>query len=158
MHQYIKDNKLNVATSVSCVLTKKTVGIQDKVRELFDEYVDDIIFIPVMLDKLKYDKQFADEYQLIDDSTATINEEYICPMLFDTMYINASLEVLPCCDAYQIVNGGFYDLKEDFNLEAAWNSSMYLKYRNIFLNGDDDKGTACENCLLRMKGVQRYFY
>lgn len=154
MSEYIRDNSLKVATSLSCVITKKTLGIQEGVKNLFGEYVDDILFIPVMLNRLNYDKTFEEEYGLIDDSQATINPEYVCPMLFDTMYINANLEVVPCCDAYDD-NCVFYDLKQDFNLENAWKCNAYQKYRNIFLRNGDDKGTICEKCMLRMKGVER---
>lgn len=154
MNKYIKENNLNVATSISCVITKKTLGIQAKIREIFGELVEDILFIPVMLDRLKKDEDFIQEYQIMDDSDSEINKDFICPMLFDTMYISANLEVMPCCEAYDD-DCFFYDLKEDFDLEKAWNCNTYQKYRSIFLHGADDKGTICENCILRMKGAGR---
>lgn len=153
MRQYINKNQLNVATSISCVLTKRTLGIQDRIRELFALYVDDILFIPVMLGRLNCDQQYIDENQLIDESKAEINRDFVCPMLFDTMYINANLEVVPCCEAYDD-NCFFYDLKQEFNLEKAWNSSEYKRYRNIFLNKESGVGTICERCNLRMRGVK----
>ena len=75
-------------------------------------------------------------------------------MLFDTMYINANMEVVPCCEAYD-TDCVFYDLNKDFSLANAWNSSRYQQYRNIFLNHEEGVGTICEKCTLRMKGVQR---
>lgn len=155
MHQYILDNSLKVATSISCVLTKKTADIQNQIRETFGEYVDDILFIPVMLNRLKCGQDFIEKYQMIDDSKAQVNPNFICPILFNTMYINANLEVVPCCDAYH-ENCSFYDLKENLDLEAAWRSDKFIKYRNIFLKGADDNGTVCENCMLRKKGVERF--
>ena len=116
--------------------------------------MDDILFIPVMVNRLKTDESFLAEHRLLDESNAKINAEFICPMLFDTMYINADLEVVPCCDAYDD-NCSFYDLKKDFDLEHAWNCGEYRRYRDIFLKGADDKGTICEKCMLRMKGVER---
>lgn len=154
MHEYIQENNLKVATSLSCVITKKTIGIQDKIKEVFGSYVEDILFIPVILTRLNCDSKFVEEYQIIDDAYAEINKDYICPMLFDTMYINANLEVIPCCDAYDD-NSVFFDLKKEFDLEKAWKSEKYKRYRNIFLKSASDKGTICEKCVLRMKGVER---
>lgn len=156
MHNYINDNSLNVATSISCVITKKTMGIQKKIKEIFGEYVEDILFIPVMLQRLRCDEEFIRDYQIIDDSETEMKSDFICPLLFDTMYINANLEVVPCCEVYD-KNYVFYDLKHDFNLKNAWNSEKYKEYRNLFLNQGTLSNTICENCTLRMKGIERFF-
>ena len=155
MHDYIMENKLKVATSISCVWTKKTIEIRESFKNLFGKYVDDIIFIPVMMSWLSYDEAFWKEIQLIDDSKAEINEDFVCPMLFDTMYINANMQVVPCCDAYH-GDISFFDLKEELNLEKAWNSEIASIYRNIFLKHTDDTETICKNCLLRKKGLDRF--
>lgn len=155
MHHYIKDNSLKVATSISCVITKKTLGIQEDFRRLFGEYVDDILFIPVMLQRLNCDEQFIKDYQVIDDSQTEVISDFICPMLFDAMYINANLEVVPCSEAYD-TNCVFYDLKQDFDLKNAWNSEKYKTYRRLFLNQESLSDTICENCTLRMKGIERF--
>lgn len=155
MHNYIKANSLKAATSISCVITKKTMGIQEDFKKLFGEYVDDILFIPVMLQRLKCDEQFIQEYQIIDDSKTERKSKFICPLLFDTMYINANLEVMPCCEAYD-TDCVFYDLKQDFNLKNAWNSAKYKEYRNLFLKQEALSNTICENCTLRMKGIERF--
>ena len=154
MAEYIKEKNLNIATSISCVITKQTLGIQDEVRRIFGEYVEDILFIPVLVKRLNFDDAFIEKYQLIDDSNATINKEYICPILFNTMYIGADMKVMPCCDAYDD-NCFFFDLREDMDLEKAWYSEGYRRYRDIFLKEADDKGTLCEHCMLRRKGVER---
>lgn len=154
MREYIDQTGKEIATSISCVITKKTLGIQKEMIALFQQYVDDILFVPVMVNRLNVDVDFLEKYQLIDESNATINSEFICPMLFDTMYINADLEVVPCCDAYDD-NCSFYDLKDDFDLEHAWMCEEYRRYRDIFLKKASDKGTICEKCILRMKGVER---
>lgn len=156
MHDYIKDNSLKVATSISCVITKKTIGIQEKFKCLFGGYVDDILFIPVMLQRLNCDEQFIEEYQVVDDSQTEMKSDFICPLLFDTMYINANLEVMPCCEAYN-TDCIFYDLKDDFDLKSAWNSTKYKEYRNLFLNHQSLSNTICKTCTLRMKGVERFF-
>ncbi len=155
MHHYIQEKNLKVATSLSCVITKKTLGIQDKVKRIFGEYVEDILFIPVIVNRLLPDKKFLEEYRLFDEGEDKINKNYICPMLFDTMYINADLKVMPCCDAYDS-NTFFYDLNEDFNLEHAWTSDLYKRYRDIFLKNADDEGTICKDCVLRKKGMESW--
>lgn len=154
MHEYIKQNNIKMATSLSCVLTKKTIGIQHRMRSIFHEYVDDILFIPVIVNKLACDNSVKEEYQLFDDASAAINKNFICPMLFNTMYIDPNLKVVPCCEACG-KDVYFYDLKEDFNLANAWNSESYKTYRNIFLEGADDTGTICADCNLRKHGVKR---
>jgi MoaA/NifB/PqqE/SkfB family radical SAM enzyme len=155
MREYIDKNSLNVATSISCVITKRTLGIQDRMKELFGSLVDDILFIPVMMNRLDCDEEFRKEIQLVDDSNATINEDFICPILFDTMYVDAEMKVLPCCVACN-TDCSFYDLKENLDLEAAWNCEGYRKYRSIFLDKADDSESICSTCLLRMKGVERF--
>lgn len=154
MHEYIKENSLKVATSISCVITRKTKGIQKKIKEIFGQYVDDILFIPVILRRLKSDERFVQEYQLIDDSQVGGKPDFICPLLFDTMYINANLEVVPCCEAND-TDCVFYDLKQDFDLKNAWNSAKYREYRNLYLHQDDLANTICENCTLRLQGLER---
>jgi MoaA/NifB/PqqE/SkfB family radical SAM enzyme len=154
MRKYIDDNSLNVATSISCVITKRTLGIQKKVKEIFGGYVDDILFIPVMINRLYCDEKFKNEIQLVDDSNAVINRDFICPMLFDTMYVSAEVKVIPCCNACTS-DCSFYDLKENFDLESAWNCDEYRRYRNIFLKNNDDFDSICKDCLLRMSGVER---
>lgn len=154
MANYIKENNLNIATSISCVITKQTLGIQEDVRKIFSEYVDDILFIPVLVKRLNFDDAFIEKYQLIDDSNAKINPDYVCPILFNTMYIGANMKVMPCCDAYDY-DCFFYDLKKNLDLREAWYSEGYRRYRDIFLRDADDKGTLCERCMLRRKGVER---
>lgn len=155
MAGYIKQHDLQVATSISCVITKKTIGIQSEIKDIFGDFFDDILFIPVMLNRLNCDDEFVEEYQLVDDSDAEINTDFVCPILFDTMYINANMEVVPCCEAYDS-NCVFYDLKSDLDLNKAWNSEGYQKYRNIFLRGETDENTLCKTCILRMKGIKRF--
>lgn len=154
MHEYIRNNSLKVATSISCVLTKKTAHIQEEVKKLFGQYVDDIMFIPVILNRMGDLPEFKEEYQIVDDSRMEINQNFVCPVLFDAMYIDANMHVVPCCDAC-FGDCCFYDLNENMDLEKAWLSEGYKRYRNIFLKGEDDKGTICEDCVLRMHGVQR---
>lgn len=150
-NKYIKENNLSVATSLSCVFTKKTIGIKDDIKNIFSDYVDDIVFFPAVLNRHVEDEDFMREHQLFDDSKVVDDKDAICPVIFDVMYINANLEVLPCCEAYDS-NCVFYDLKKDFDLEKAWNSELFVKYRKMFINKQGVKGTICDNCLLLKKG------
>ncbi len=157
MNNYIRFNSIKVATSISCVITKKTLGIMHDMRDIFGEYVDDIMFIPVMLERLSNMKEAKEKYEVIDDSDVVFNPDFICPLLFNTMYINALGRVVPCCNAYDD-NTYFADLRINDSLIEAWESEGYIKYRSIFLEGKSDKGTICKNCLMRRKTVKRFMY
>lgn len=154
LHEYIGEKKLQVATSLSCVITKKTLGIQNAVKELLGNYVDDILFIPVTLGRLVDLLEVREQYEVINDDELEINEKAVCPVLYDTMYINALGQVVPCCNAYDY-NLYFYDLKKDLNLEKAWNSEGYLKYRKVFLEHNSYEGTICSSCYMVKNGVER---
>ncbi len=154
LHRYINERGLKVATSLSCVITKKTLGIQNDVRELFGEYVDDILFIPVTLGRLVDLPEVRERYEVIDDDALEINENAVCPVLFDTMYINALGQAVPCCNAYDY-GLNFYDVTKDFDLREAWYSEGYLKYRKVFLEHQSYEDTICESCYMVKKGVQR---
>ncbi len=157
MHEYIVNNQLDVATSITCVLTKQTEGIQSEMHALFDQYVDDIAFIPVMLYRLSNLEKVREKFELIKEDELTIDKDYICPLLFNTMYINAYGKVIPCCSSYD--DGTFFaDLKKNPSLSDAWNSEGYQHYRSIFLEGQSDHGTICEKCMIRMKSTKGIFY
>ena len=143
----------NIALSLSCVVTKKTMYVIDDVKRVFSNYVDDILFIPIIFSGLKDVEKIKKQFQIVEDS-CEIDPNYICPMLFDTMYINAFGKVVPCCEAYH-GNVEFYDLNLDIDLCKAWNCESYRRYRNIFVNRDSDNGTICKQCILRRKGVNR---
>jgi len=153
LDSYRKKKKISIAVSLSSVLTKQTLNIKDEIKNTFSQYVDDIIFIPVILGRIDNKEVLREQLEVVDDS-GEINHEYICPILFDTMYINALGKVVPCCDAYDC-DLEFVDLYQDNDLVKAWNCEMFKKYRNIFIGNASDKGTICEKCILRRKGAQR---
>lgn len=157
MHKYIEENHLNVATALSCVITKKTIGIEKQIHTIFDPYFDDIMIAPVMLTRLTNMTEVKEKYEVIEDDDAIVNPDFICPLLFKTMYINAYGRVMPCCYSYD-ENVYFADLKVNPNLKDAWESEGYNRYRRIFTEGESDKGTICETCLLRKKTVKRFMY
>ncbi len=143
----------SIAISLSSVVTKNNKEFVGELKDTFSKYVDDIMFIPIILDNLRDLEQIKDEWQLVED-VDTIDYSYVCSMLFDTMYINAFGKVVPCCDAYH-ADVEFYDLKKNLDLLSAWNSEGYKRYRDIFVSGSSDKGTICEKCILRREGVGR---
>ncbi len=144
----------DLAISLSCVVTKKTQYVIEDVKKVFGDLVDDILFIPIILSGLKDIEEMKREYQIYEDSD-TIDESFVCPMLFDTMYINAFGKVVPCCDAYHD-DVEFYDLKKELDLVKAWECDKYKLYRSFFLDGVSDEGTICEKCILRRKGIKRF--
>lgn len=157
MHKYLTENHIKVATSLSCVITKKTLRIEKRMREIFEPYFEDIMFIPVMLSRLTNIAEVREKYEVIDDGDMMLNPDFICPLLFNSMYINALGRVVPCCNSYD-EEVYFADLKVNSSLKDAWESEGYNRYRKIFLNGDSDKGTICETCLMRRKTVKRFMY
>lgn len=150
VHEYITGNNKDVATAVTCVLTKRTNGCQKDMISLLGEYVDDVAFIPVMLTRLGCVDEVRDRYELISDATLKTNHDYICPVLFNTMYIDAFGRVIPCCNSYNKVPF-CADLKQNPSLVDAWNSETYKRLRGIFVENLSDKGTICEKCYGRMK-------
>ena len=157
MHSYIQSKKCALATSLSCVITKKTRGIESEMIRIFSPYVDDIVFIPVILDRLAKIEELKSIYEVVKDSGAEIDPAWVCPVLFDTMYVNALGRAVPCCAAYD-EDVFFADLKLDADMKKAWESEGYRKYRSIFLEQTSDEDTICENCILRKKGVGRLFW
>ncbi|WP_051688639.1 radical SAM/SPASM domain-containing protein [Butyrivibrio sp. AE2032] len=154
IHDYIQDHNLNVATSISCVVTKKQgPNLKDEIKKIFIDKVDDILFIPVILSKLSDMKNAKEEFGINNDENMIINKDYKCPILFNTMYINSDGYVIPCCDApysqYYV-----YDLNKKLDLEEAWYSEGYQRLREIFVDNADDTGTICADCILRYKGVE----
>ncbi len=150
---YVQKNNIELSISISCVITKETNGIQNDVREIFGEYVDEIIFLPVYLGRSVYDENLNKRYAMTDYFNSIVDGSYICPILFNTMYINARGEAVPCCEAYDS-ECSFAKLDESSNLEEIWNSKIYQRYRNIFIGEESDEGTICKNCLLRRKGIE----
>ncbi len=151
LKEYKETNRISLATSVSCVITKKNYDIRNEMRAFFENLVDDVVFIPISLARLKDRKKLADELAVYKDKT-TPDPNFICPILFDTMYINSDGMVVPCCEAYD-ENVTFADLNKELNLEKAWYGEKYQKYRNIFLKNQSDKGTLCAHCTLRNNGM-----
>ncbi len=154
LSEYREKNHIDIGISISCVLTKKTKDIEKRMRDCFERYVDDMIFLPVQVDELRKSDYIDKEIRLVDDTRATINKDYVCPIVFNTMYISSDGNVVPCCKAPG-TGVSFANLKEDFDLEKAWYGEEYKRYRLIFLEDGNDDGTLCKNCIMRKYGINR---
>lgn len=155
LDQYKRENNLDIATSLSCVVSKKNQeGLVEGVKRVFGELVDDILFIPVMLYRLKNMDEVRRIHEIVNDDEAEVDPSYFCSILFNTMYINSDGFAIPCCNAPHF-EYTTYDLNRKLDLEEAWYSEGYSKLRSIFVEKTDDKGTMCEDCLLRRKGAGR---
>lgn len=158
LDEYRKNNNIEIATSLSCVVSKKNKdGLQEGIKKVFGDVVDDILFIPVMLYRLKNMKEVREIHELINDDNAEIDSSYICSILFNTMYISSDGYAIPCCNAPHF-KYNIFDLNQELDLKKAWYSEGYEKLRSIFVEGGEDKGTMCEDCLLRRKGANRLSY
>lgn len=155
LSEYRKESGSNIAISISCVITQKTNGIQDSVYEQFHNFVDDIIFLPVLVIPDMRD-QLAD-YMFEKDKNAPVNEDFVCKSVFDGMYIDAKGDVLVCCQGYGEKDAIAYQLNDNIDLEKAWESPVYQKYRKIFLDRAGLKGTICEHCYLPLREGEGFF-
>lgn len=153
--EYREKCKSNIAISLSCVITRKTDGIQDAIYEQFSKFVDDIIFLPVLV--MPAMKEELRDYIFEKDLTPTINENFTCKSVFDGMYIDAKGDVLVCCQGYGEEGAVAYQLSDGIDLEKAWESPVYQKYRKIFLERDSLKGTICEHCYLPIREDEGFF-
>lgn len=122
LRKYKKENNSNIATSISCVITKKNYDVQHEMRAFFEPLVDDVVFIPIEIERLKNREKLIEELAIYEDRK-TPDPDFICPMLFDTMYINSDGMVVPCCNAYDS-DVTFADLNTEFDLEKAWNRTI----------------------------------
>lgn len=148
---YVKDNNIDLAVSLSCVITKETMGIQAEIRKMFQDYVDEIIFLPVSLKRIDLDDEAINRMSLGVENHG-IDRDFVCPMLFNTMYINARKQVAPCCEAYD-TDCYFAQLDESSNLADIWKNEIYKRHRKIFVEGMTDEGTICSKCQLRCGGL-----
>lgn len=158
LDEYRRENNINIATSLSCVVCKKNQeGLEEGINKIFSDIVDDILFIPVVLYRLKEIEEVSRIYKIQEECTE-IDRDYVCSILFNTMYINSDGYVVPCCSE-PYFDHKVYDLNKKVDLKEAWYSEGYRKLRAIFVEGAPDKGTMCEDCILRRKqGVDRFSY
>ena len=154
MREYLDKNNIQMNTSVSYVVTKENIEEISKAKELLKNLVDEILFIPV-IGLSKWDKELSERLSLdeYEEKDRVENYNLSCPIPFNTMYITSAGKVKLCCNTYK-TDIETYDLTNDLNLEAAWKSRVYQKYRKAFIE-KNIKGTVCENCRQVKQGVSR---
>mgnify|MGYP003429478118 CR=1 len=154
LREYLDQNNIDMNTSISYVVTKENKKEMLILKELINDCVDEILFIPVLgvkdWNEELSKKLSLDEYE---EKDRLENKRLSCPLLFNAMYITSAGKVKLCCDTYK-TDIEVYDLNKDLNLKAAWNAPMFLKYRAAILE-NNVKGTACENCHQLRQGVSR---
>ncbi|OON86188.1 hypothetical protein BXO88_09080 [Oribacterium sp. C9] len=144
-----KELKSDIAVSLSCVMTKQTITQREKMIKDFGDYVDDIVFIPISFSGLEEGK-WRSEFELKEGSDIEYDDNYICPIVFNTVYISAEGLVMPCCNIMKS-EYSIWDLNRDLNLMKAWQSEGFKKYRALFMEQKSLKNTICEECMLREK-------
>ena len=154
LRSYLDEKNININTSVSVVVTKENRMQIPKMKEIFKDLVDEILFIPVM--ELKdFNKDLHERLSLEEyiEKEIVENKELHCPLLYNTMYIDSNCKVRSCCYAFT-KSVEMFDLNKEMDLEKAWYSSLYKFYRKAMLDGNL-KGTICEGCAMIRQGVSR---
>lgn len=154
LREYITKNNVRLATSISCVVTKKTSNIE-YAKKLLLPYVDDIFFIPVIFSEEDMHPIVNDEYSLTGYGKIQPEKNFICPCIFNSMYIKSNGEVIVCCQEYLNETGVVANLHNETDFLKIWHSPKMLEYRNIFLSGTTVEGASCNKCILRCGGVNR---
>lgn len=149
MSNYIKNNNIKVATSISVVVTALTPNIRQEMKDLYSKYVDDIVFFPVILDGLNVDENLKKKLMVLETPKEPI-ENYVCSYPFNSMYIDAAGLVRPCCHMFG-ENDEAWDMTKECDLEKAWNSMVMIKYRRLFAEKLPLEGSECKNCFLRFQ-------
>ena len=151
---YLDENNININTSISFVVTKENKEQIPKMKEIFADLVDEILFIPV-LGLEDWNKELDERLSLEEyiEKDRVENKQLRCLAMFNTMIIDSDLKGKICCCGYT-GDLEMFDLNQDMNLENAWHTSIYKFYRKAMMEGNL-KGTACENCRMIRQGVDR---
>lgn len=141
LYKYKNETNNKISTSISMIVTKKTLNERELLNEKFGKYVDDIIYIPV--DYLNtFPNSMKEEFELEKKSTYTYKP---CVSVFNTMYINAEGNVKPCCLSMNNDDMTIDSVLSGKTLVEIWNSEKYIMYRDKFKNKEmPDK--ICNNC------------
>lgn len=141
LYKYKNETNSNICTSISCVLTQKNIHEKELMKSLFEKYVDELVFIPV----LGLDRFFP---QLLDWQVSEITEfEYTpCVSPFTSMYVSCEGYIVPCCSAIKETSMVLGNVNEN-SLENIWNNTKFIEIRNSFI---DNKipFEFCKKCVL----------
>lgn len=143
---YIKNNNLSINLSISFIKTEVTKSDYEKIRMKFGKYVDEIISFDVEhTDKIGED--VYNKYALKEKAAAEIGSDKLCPIIFNSMYIDSKGNVNLCCSSYWS-KISMAELDETIDLEKAWWSNRYSEWRKRMLNNELEE-TICYKCRLR---------
>lgn len=127
---------------ISFIMTKQTIESEEKFRQEYEKYVDDIIF-------LKCINQSGYMYEMngllaVDKDAGGYNVDGICPMIFNKLYVTYEGYLTMCCADFQnyLVVA---DLNKD-SLADAWNNQYAQELRKRHLDHKLE-GTICANCI-----------
>lgn len=146
---YVKETKAPIKSSVSCVVTKETLGEKQQVQELFQDLVEEVVFFPV-LNLPKFFPQLVEEFDL------KIKNQYEytpCPSVFHSYYVSASGLVQPCCVAVKREDMVIADMNHCETFAEVWTSEKFQQMRDDFLNQKLPK-EVCKNCVALNKHQQ----
>lgn len=129
--QYIYTKNFSTSMYISCVVSKKSQIILDKLKDIFPEYIDEI----VLYEQGNQAGQFPGFAK---------NKDYICYMPFNFMRLDSSGKINICCVDFD----GFLDIGiyQKNKLNELWNSDIYKEIRKNMMN-HNMAGTLCNRCI-----------
>lgn len=144
LSKYIALSNRRINLSVSFVKTKKTKKEFVLLRKKLYPYIDDIVTFDVN-SLQEINDVLESEYGF--DNETVIKENAVCPVVFNTLYIDSRRNVDLCCASYKskLPVG---KLGDEFDLEKEWREGGLRVYRRKMLDGQLE-GTVCEKCYLR---------
>ncbi len=152
LKEYVSTLDKDINISLSSVITKKTMGETAMIKEMFEPWVDEILFIPVM--GLEYMSEELDEELSLPAYAYGVEKrdpDFVCPLPFNTLYVDASGKVRLCCQAWD-ANLELGDMKDDVIFEDIWYCEAFEKIRKGFLE-HDVSNTFCNSCHVLKKGT-----
>jgi MoaA/NifB/PqqE/SkfB family radical SAM enzyme len=142
IHEYKHTQKIPLQLLGSCVMTSLTGDIRQAHREIFGDYLEEILYVHAGSQggrNGEYVKQFSLNFEY-----PTIDQIQPCEMLWNRYHLTCEGYLTCCCVDYEhdLVYG---DLASD-TLKDAWNNDLMREMRRRHL-ARDLGGTICFNCL-----------
>lgn len=127
---------------ISCVLTRQTIDTKAEFQKIFEEYADEIVFIPC-------NNVGGVMYEMNGILTIGKEERFrfqngVCPLFFKNFYVSYEGYWTMCCTDFQ----NYLALKDlsQCTLAEAWSSPDIIELRRRHLE-HDLKGLLCDNCM-----------
>ncbi|ONI37593.1 hypothetical protein AN639_09615 [Candidatus Epulonipiscium fishelsonii] len=139
VHKYRIENNKPLKLYTSTILTKYTIDDEEKLKNLLQEYVDEMMFYKVR-NASGLITEVMEDLQIDEPDT---KKEFECKLPFNTIHITWEGYLTACCGDFNN-----YVAIEDLNkmsLSDAWNSERYVNFRKRLLNKDLEN-TMCYNC------------